>query len=128
MAAPIVTGTIALMKSIKKDITVSQARNALYKTGADVYGYIPPMVLVDKALIAVKNGDFSEPSERQIKPVPDGKGDESSAGRAADVGQAPISPIPPQQTGGTDYEAIRRKIAEYKKKIEQLEKLLPNKR
>ena len=37
-------------------------------------------------------------------------------------------PIPPQQAGGTDYDAIRRKIAEYKKKIEQLEKLLPNKR
>lgn len=54
MAAPIVTGTIALMKSLKKDITVAQARNVLYKTGADVYGYIPPMVLVDKALMAVK--------------------------------------------------------------------------
>ena len=128
MAAPIVTGTIALMKSIKKDITVSQARNALYKTGADVYGYIPPMVLVDKALVAVKNGDFSEPSARKIKPIPDGKEVDSSAGRAADVGQVPTPPIPPQQAGGTDYDAIRRKIAEYKKKIEQLEKLLPNKR
>lgn len=130
MAAPIVTGTIALMKSIKKNITVAQARNVLYNTGADVYGYIPPMVLVDKALLAVKKGDFSEPSERQIKPVPDGEGDDSSAGRVADVGQAPITPItpiPPQQTGGTDYDAIRRKIAEYKKKIEQLEQLLPKK-
>lgn len=128
MAAPIVTGTIALMKSIKKDITVAQARNVLYKTGADVYGYIPPMVLVDKALVAVKNGDFSEPSARKIMPIPDGKEVDSSAGRAADVGQVPTIPIPSQQAGGTDYDAIRRKIAEYKKKIEQLEKLLPNKR
>lgn len=127
MAAPIVTGTIALMKSLKKDITVAQARNVLYKTGADVYGYIPPMVLVDKALMAVKNGDFSEPTERKIKPVPDGEGDDSAAGRAVDVEDISGTPTPTQQTGGTDYEAIRRKIAEYKKKITELEKLLPNK-
>lgn len=127
MAAPIVTGTIALMKSLKKDITVAQARNVLYNTGADVYGYIPPMVLVDKALMAVKNGDFREPTERKIKPVPDGEGDDSAAGRAVDVEDISDTPTPTQQTGGTDYEAIRRKIAEYKKKITELEKLLPNK-
>ena len=128
MAAPIVTGTIALMKSIKKDITVSQARNALYKTGADVYGYIPPMVLVDKALVAVKNGDFSEPSARKIKPIPDGKEVDSSAGRAADVGQVPTPPIPSHHFCLIYFYVFRRKRAENKKKIEQLEKLLPNKR
>lgn len=127
MAAPIVTGAIALMKSLKKDITITQVRNVLYKTGADVYGYIPPMVLVDKALLAVKNGDFSKPSERKMIPVPNGEESDSSAGRAADVGQRPTTPIPPQETGGTDYDAIRRKIVEYKKKIEQLEQLLPKK-
>lgn len=128
MAAPIVTGTIALMKSLKKDLTVTQVRNVLYKTGADVYGYIPPMVLVDKALAAVKKGDFSEPEERQLRPVPDGAGDDSSARRVVEIEETPVPQTPPQQTDETDYDAIRRQIAEYKKKITELEKLLPNNR
>ena len=128
MAAPIVTGTIALMKSLKKDLTVTQARNVLYNTGADVYGYIPPMVLVDKALAAVKRGDFSEPEKRQLRPVPDGVGGDSSARSIVEIEAPPVSQTPPQQTDETDYDAIRRKIAEYKKKITELEKLLPNNR
>ena len=127
MAAPIVTGTIALMKSLKKDLTVAQVRNVLYRTGADVYGFIPPMVLVDKALSAVMNGDFSEPAIRKIRPVSEGEGDDSYAGRIVDIGTSPATPDPPQQTGETDYDAIRRKIAEYKKRITELEKLLPKK-
>lgn len=128
MAAPIVTGTIALMKSLKKDLTVVQARNVLYKTGADVYGFMPPMVLVDKALMGVKRGDFSTPAERTMKPVPDGAGDESAANRVAPISKAPVAGVtsPPQQKADeTDYDAIRRKIAEYKRKISELEKLLP---
>ena len=116
------------MKSLKKDLTVTQARNVLYKTGADVYGYIPPMVLVDKALAAVKRGDFSEPEERQLRPVPDGVGDDSSARRVVEIEETPVPQTPPQQTNETDYDAIRRQIAEYKKKITELEKLLPKNR
>lgn len=127
MAAPIVTGTIALMKSIKKDLTVTQARNVLYKTGADVFGFIPPMVLVDKALQGVKHGDFSEPKERAITPVPDGAGDDSAARNATPVVTQPTSPTSPVESNGTNYDAIRRKIAEYKQKISELEKLLPKK-
>lgn len=127
MAAPIVTGTIALMKSIKKDLTVTQARNVLYKTGADVFGFIPPMVLVDKALQGVKHGDFSEPKERAITPVPDGARDDSAARNATPVVSQPTSPTSPIESNGTDYDAIRRKIAEYKQKISELEKLLPSK-
>jgi subtilisin family serine protease len=130
MAAPIVAGTIALMKSLKKDLTVLQARNVLYKTGADVYGYIPPMVLVDKALAGVQRGDFSTPTERQIRPVTDGNGDDSAAGKALPVQKVdtPINQVPPQHSNETDYDAIRRRINEYKKKIDELEKLLPNKK
>ena len=129
MAAPIVSGTIALMKSIKKDLTVEQARNVLYKTGSDVYGFMPPMVLVDKALEGVKRGDFSPPTQREMKPVPDGAGDESAANRASPITDS--SPVvgntpTPSNRDETDYEAIRRKIAEYKRKINELEKLLPN--
>jgi len=127
MAAPIVTGTIALMKSLKKDLTVEQARNVLYKTGADVYGFIPPMVLVDKALQGVKRGDFSAPKERAMKPVPNGEGDDSAAGSASPIISQPVSPVSPIESNETDYDAIRRKIAEYKRKISELEKLLPKK-
>lgn len=131
MAAPIVSGTIALMKSIKKDLTVEQARNVLYKTGSDVYGFMPPMVLVDKALKGVKRGDFSTPTQREMKPVPDGAGDESAANRASPVTES--SPVEgnapsPSQGNETDYEAIRKQIARYKQKIEELERLLPKKR
>lgn len=126
MAAPIVSGTIALMKSIKKDLSVGQVRNILYKTGADVYGYIPPMVLVDKALRGVQLGDFSEPEERQYRAVPDGVGDGSSARRVVAIEETPLESVPIQHNEETDYDAIRRKIAEYKQKISELEKLLPN--
>lgn len=133
MAAPIVTGTVALMKSIKKDITVEQARNALFSTGADVYGWIPPMVLVDKVLAATKKDDFKR-IERKGKPVPDGVDVHLHSGKVpvesdkiVKITTPVISPVPlPQQGVDTDYDAIRRKIAEYKKKIEELEKLLPN--
>lgn len=70
MSAPIVTGTIALMKSLKRSLTVEQARNVLYKTGRDVYGNMPPMVQVNRALEAVKRGDFSAPDRREVRPVP----------------------------------------------------------
>lgn len=70
MAAPIVSGAVALMKSLKRDITSRQARNVLYRTGADVYGPIPPMVQVNLALEGVRKGDFSEPAKRPMRPVP----------------------------------------------------------
>lgn len=128
MAAPIVTGTIALMKSLKKDLTTVQARNCLYSTGSDVYGWIPPMVLVDKALQGVKAGKFSKPKERKIKPVPDGAGDRSAARHTIPITESPTIPNPtPDNSNETDYDAIRRQIAEYKEKINELEKLLPKK-
>ena len=133
MAAPIITGTVALMKSIKKDITVDQARNALFSTGADVYGWIPPMVLVDNVLEATKNGNFERVS-RQGRSVPDGVDIHLHSGRIpADTEKTiqittPVQNPTPRVGEDTDYDAIRRKIAEYKEKIEELEKLLPKKK
>lgn len=146
MAAPIVTGTIALMKSLKKDLTVKQAYNVLYNTGADVYGFMPPMVQVNLALDAVKRGDFSEPKERTFRSVPDSQGIpagtdapsswetpaggiivEEGPGRIGEIGDAnqPISIDGNEQ----DYDAIRKLIAKYKQKIKELEGQLPeNKR
>lgn len=136
MSAPIVTGTIALMKTLKKDISVKQVRNVLFSTGADVYGFIPPMVLVDKALEATKNGNF-ERIERKSKPVPDGVdvhlgdkikvGDDTLRGPTDGTVTNPIT-SPKPDTGNkdeTDYEAIRKLIREYKEKIKKLEEMLP---
>lgn len=78
MAAPIVTGTIALMKSLKRDINAEQARNVLYRTGRQVYGMMPPSILADEALRAVQSGDFSAGPDRGYQPVPEqdrGNGD-----------------------------------------------------
>ena len=71
-SAPIVTGTIALMRSINKNLTVKQANDVLYHTGADVYGFMPPMVQVAGALKAVKAGDFSRGPDRGYKELPPG--------------------------------------------------------
>lgn len=143
MAAPIVSGTIALMKSLKKDLTVAQARNVLYRTGCDVYGPMPPMVQVNLALEAVKNGDFSEPPVRPMRPIPVADADtpalpiEPIAEAVVVVPDDPgiVNPRPggevvvPVSENESNYEAIRRLIEEYKRKIAELEEQLPeNKR
>lgn len=126
MAAPIVAGTIALMKSLKKDLTTEQARNVLYRTAADVYGYIPPMVQTDKALQGVKSGDFSTPRERALRPVPDADELESSARQETPVVvRVPVTSTPAPVSDGTDYDAIRKLISVYEKKIEELKRQLP---
>lgn len=152
MAAPIVSGTVALMKSLKKDLTVEQARNVLYKTGCDVYGNMPPMVQVNLALDAVKRGDFSAPSPREMRPVPEAVIDGSNSVPPASwidgggpisgvVIDTPVNSTPivspdndnnsnlPITENESDYDAIRRLIAIYKQKISELEGQLPeNKR
>ena len=148
MAAPIVSGTVALMKSLKKDLSVEQARNVLYKTGCDVYGNMPPMVQVNLALDAVKRGDFSAPTTRDLRPVPEASIDASNGVPPASWidGATPISGIvidtpgnetpivspdggnnltPPVTENESDYDAIRRLIAIYKQKITELEGQLP---
>ena len=149
MAAPIVSGAVALMKSLKKDLTVEQARNVLYKTGCDVYGNMPPMVQVNLALEAVKRGDFSTPSAREMRPVPDAAVDATNGDTPSswseptkemivgDSGESNVivNPSPggnttvPVSENESDYDAIRRLIAIYKQKITELEGQLPeNKR
>lgn len=136
MSAPIVSGTVALMKSLKKDLTVEQARNVLYRTGQDVYGNMPPMVQVNLALDAVKKGDFSAPKQRAVRPVP-GIGNGATPpsswadGTEIVVNDGPVvvvadeSTAEPAQEKETDYEAIRRLIAEYEQKIKELKGQLP---
>ena len=144
MAAPIVAGTVALMKSLKKDLSVEQARNVLYKTGCDVYGNMPPMVQVNLALEAVKKGDFSAPTAREMRPVPstaiEGANRDAplswsdpATAIVGDTGETNVivnpSPIAnttiPVKENESDYDAIRRLIAIYKQKISELEGQLP---
>jgi subtilisin family serine protease len=106
MAAPIVSGTIALMKSLKKDLTVEQITEIFIRTGKIEIDKNIPIIQVDKVLEMVKSGNIPENSEKdemtQIE-LPQSKG----------------------QDYETDYDAIRRLIEEYKNKIIELERLLP---
>lgn len=60
MASPIVAGSVALMKSINKDITAEQALCVLQSTGIVVDSKIGPMIQLDKALMKVKDGGINE--------------------------------------------------------------------
>jgi subtilisin family serine protease len=124
MAAPIVAGTIALMKSLNQDITVSEVLDILTRSGDYVSEEIPPMIQVDDALIGQTTGKFPEKSRKQppVAKKPDN----------SDILPAPSpvpTPVPSPDNGrgddGTDYDAIRKLIESYKKKINDLEKLLP---
>ncbi len=125
MAAPIVTGTIALMKSLKKDLTVEQARNAIYNTGAAVSGPVPPMVLVDAALKATSEGKFDrierDPNESVSAPEDPANPSDDSDSRTPGK----------DDSNSIDRDDILRQIAELRKtiagceeKIRELEKLL----
>lgn len=69
MASPIVAGSVALMKSLNKNITAEQAICVLQSTGKDVDGDIGPMIQLDKALLKVKNNQLDD-CTREDNPVP----------------------------------------------------------
>ena len=55
MAAPVVSGIVALMKSQKPDITVTEVIAILQKTGVEQSGNVPVMIQADKALEYLMN-------------------------------------------------------------------------
>jgi subtilisin family serine protease len=57
MAAPIVTGAVALMKSIKNDLTTKQIICILKSTGLETQGNIGKLIQIDKALQKVLSGE-----------------------------------------------------------------------
>ena len=172
MAAPIDSGTIALMKSLKPDVSVTDVLNILRATGENVSENVPPMIQVDDALIALQTGkyptslpgesggkeeggnasigDISSPTDNngsieETSPVDSNNGNNNSTiggvlpddatesqtdnenpncpGGSSNAG---VGPSNPGNKGiGTDYDAIRKLIEEYKRKISELEKLLP---
>ena len=105
MSAPLVSGTVALMKSINKDITVEQVIRVLNNTGKQVSSNMPPMVQSDKALQAVKTGNYGPV-------IPTNNNTDESTDQINKKNQ-------------TDYSMIRKLIEEYKLKIDELEKALP---
>lgn len=59
MAAPIVSGAVALALSIKPDIKVEQIIGTMQQTGKKSDRYVPPILILDKFLEAVKNGNIA---------------------------------------------------------------------
>ena len=103
MAAPIVSGTAALMKSLNKNIGVNEVLHILQQSGRRVSGDVPPMVQVDKALSMQREGGVATIND-----------DSLDGGHVPDI-----------DAKATDYDAIRKLIEEYKQKIKELERLLP---
>lgn len=65
MAAPIVTGTVALMKSLKKDLTTSEIIDILQNTGIELQDPIGNLIQIDAALKAVQTGNYTRKQPRQ---------------------------------------------------------------
>lgn len=104
MAAPIVTGVVALLKSVDKDITAGKAIDILTRSGlrlSDVS--LGPLVQADRALILLKTGSL--PS------------DDNEATGDSDNGSSPHT--------GRDYSLIFQQIAEHQRAIIDLIKQLP---
>jgi subtilisin family serine protease len=68
MAAPIVTGAVALMKSLKKELSAEQIVCILQGTGKSVEGKVGNLVQIDKALDMVKSGRYTDCKLKIEKP------------------------------------------------------------
>ncbi len=68
MAAPIVTGGIALMKSINSALTNEQIICVLQSTGLPTTGNIGSLIQLDKALQKVKSANFADCNSRPETP------------------------------------------------------------
>lgn len=77
MSAPIVTGAVALMKSMNKNLTNEQIKCVLTSTAKNVDDKVGPLLQLDKALMKVKNneiddcsspdGEISEPTHGDVE-------------------------------------------------------------
>jgi subtilisin family serine protease len=60
MAAPIITGSVALMKSINENLTSEQIVCILQSTGIAASGNIGNVIQLHKALLMVKSGNYTD--------------------------------------------------------------------
>lgn len=61
MASPIVTGAVALMKSLNLKLTTFEIASILRRTGHPTQFPIGPLLNIEAALQCVKNGDYKDP-------------------------------------------------------------------
>lgn len=100
MAAPIVAGAIALMRSIKNDITVEQVIAAFYNSGRPIDNYIPKMLLIDNALTMVKEGRLIIEQDKTELPTKEN--------------------LPEQSIQGDDYSTLRSMLEQLKAQRDKL--------
>lgn len=145
MAAPMVAGAVALMRSVKKDLTVGQALGVLQSTGVATDGnnaYVPPMIHVERALQAVRSGKIPSGPVFQFPgnaapPASDGgyvsapgsgTGDPGYVAGPVDGGGGGYVPGPggggvsPAPGGGDDYSDLERQLAELRRERDELNK------
>ena len=60
MAAPVVTGAVALMKSVNPKLTTTEIIQILQNTGTPMKEPVGPFIQLDKALEAVKTGNYGQ--------------------------------------------------------------------
>lgn len=132
MAAPIVSGTVALMKSCKPDISVSEILHILQSTGKQVVGgKMPSMVQVDDALVALTTGAIPDRTDEENPFADKSESEDKSAPKNGDAEEqenessSEDNDVLTEGVKEPDYESIRRLIEEYRRKISELEDLLP---
>ncbi len=59
MAAPIVAGAVALIKSVNRPLSTAQIRTILQETGVEVNGNIGNLIQLDKAVAKAANADIN---------------------------------------------------------------------
>ena len=59
MAAPIVAGAVALIKSVNRPLSTAQIRKILQETGVEVNGNIGKLIQLDKAIAKAANADIN---------------------------------------------------------------------
>lgn len=70
MAAPIVTGAVALMRSLDPQITAQKANQILYETGYPVSGDMPPMIQIANALYKMQGKTPPSTKNPAVQPEP----------------------------------------------------------
>jgi subtilisin family serine protease len=103
MAAPIVSGTIALMKSCNPEISVSDVLHILQATGESVSDYVPPMIQVDDALIALTTGIIPDfPSDRSTDDVDSVNSSDDKGSSSSDNSSGEGNPVSKSPSDGDD--------------------------
>lgn len=119
MAAPIVTGAIALMKSLKPNLTVGQALGLMQQNGRMIQNgeYVPPMILIDKCLEAIKQNKIPNGPVWQFK----NGGNASESPVRGNVDNASESPVRGNADAGTDnYASLRDKLKQLKQQRDEI--------